>query len=351
MMEELIEAVYRLGVGRESQAADLYLGADGWVAYALSQVADLPAFSETENLLGAAMAACIGAANAFKMSFNLPQQRMAGIFSLLSFKRDDIEPGPALVPTELGNVLMVGAGAVASALTYWLCFFPITGRWDIVDHDDVQLDNTNRGMLFTSEDAGWPDHTRQKKVKVLERYIHSAQAYDHWFDEFENHSKRWDIVLPLANERGVRGLLQASYPPLMIHATTSPNWQTQLHRHRPGRDRCINCRLPESHLPPPACAVGSIGVNNLGEEHPPDAALPFLSAAAGLLIVADLLRLELEEYDQLYGNLITLDWFDDLGRPTVRHEQCQENCQGWGNPEVCRILNHTTRWYTVDMDA
>ncbi len=132
---------------------------------------------------------------------------------------------------------------------------------------------------------------------MLERYIHSAQAYDHWFDEFENHGKRWDIVLPLANERGVRGLLQASYPPLMIHATTSPNWQTQLHRNRPGRDRCISCRLPESHLPPPACAIGSIGVNNLGEEHPPDAALPFLSAAAGLLIVADLLRLELEEYE------------------------------------------------------
>ncbi len=55
--------------------------------------------------------------------------------------------------------------------------------------------------------------------------------------------------------------------------------------------------------------------------------------------------------NQLYGTLITLDWFDDLGRPTVRHEQYQENCQSWGNPEVRRILNHTTRWYTVERDA
>jgi len=351
ILQVLTEAVYRLGVGRQSSAANLYLGADGWIAYAALQAADLAAFSDEENLLGAGMAACIGAANAFKVSLRLSQQLITGTFSLWSFKRDDNEPGPTLVPTTLGNVLIVGAGAVASALVYWLCYFPITGQWDIVDHDDVQLDNTNRGLLFTSEDARWEDHIRQKKVNVLARYMHNAKAHAHWFDEFETHGKRWDLILPLANEHGVRGLLQASYPPLMIHTTTSANWQTQLHRHRPGRDRCINCRLPESHQPTPACAVGSIGITNPGDEHPPDAALPFLSAAAGLLIVADLLRLGLGEYEHLSGNWLTLDWFADLGRPTVRQEKCLENCQSWGHPHVRHILNHTTRWYTMDRDA
>lgn len=351
MMHGLTEAVYRIGIGREAKDADLYLGADGWVAYAVTQVTDLPAFSEKENLLGACMAACMGAANAFKVSLHLPQQHICGTFSLWSFKRDDTDPGPALVSTDLGKILMVGAGAVASALVYWLCYFPVTGQWDIVDHDNVQLDNTNRGMLFTAEDAGWPDHSHQKKVKVLERYMRDARVHDCWYNEFRASGKRWDIILPLANEQGVRGLLQASYPPLMIQATTSPDWQTQLHRHRPGRDRCINCRLPESHLPPPACAVGSIGTQSIGGEHAPDAALPFLSAGAGLFIVADLLRLGLGESEQIYGNLFTLDWFEDLGRPTVRQEKCLENCQSWGNPEVRHTLNHATRWFAMDRDA
>jgi len=51
------------------------------------------------------------------------------------------------------------------------------------------------------------------------------------------------------------------------------------------------------------------------------------------------------------GNLITLDWFGDMGRPTVRYELCQPDCSGWGNPAVRRTLNRATRWYTLDQGA
>jgi len=51
------------------------------------------------------------------------------------------------------------------------------------------------------------------------------------------------------------------------------------------------------------------------------------------------------------GNLITLDWFGDMGRPTVRYELCQPDCSGWGNPAVRRTLNRATRWYTLDQEA
>ncbi len=92
----------------------------------------------------------------------------------------------------------------------------------------------------------------------------------------------------------------------MIHATTSPNWQTQLHRHRPVRDCCLASRLPDTDLPTPACAAAPLSIQDLGQGRQPDAALPFLSAAAGLLIAADLVRLGLGEYESEYGNLLTL---------------------------------------------
>jgi ThiF family len=353
VLGEVPQTVYRLGVGRQSGEADLFLSAADWLAYAVDRAADLPPHADSaSDVLGAGMAACIGAANAFKVSLGLPQPLIYGTFSLWSYGRDSQAlQGPPLVATDLGDVLMVGAGAVAAALVYWLSFLPVSGRWDIVDHDEVQLDNTNRSLLFTAEDAGWEDLSRQKKASVLARYLEHAQPHDCWFDEFETEGRRWDLILPLANERKVRGLLQASRPPLMIHATTSPNWQTQLHRHRPVRDRCLACRLPDTDLPPPACAAAPLSIPDPGQGRPPDAALPFLSAAAGLLIAADLLRLGLGGYESEYGNLFTLDWYSDMGRPTVRHEQCQAGCSGWGDPAVRRILNHTTRWYDLDQAA
>lgn len=350
---EVPQAVYRLGIGQQSGKADVFLGASGWLAYAVDQAADLPPRANSaSNVLGAGMAACIGTANAFKVSFGLPQLLVRGTFSLWSLERNhQALQGPPLVPTDLGNVLMVGAGAVATALVYWLSFLPLSGQWDIVDHDEVQLDNTNRGLLFTAEDAGWEGHICRKKASVLARYLEHAQPHECWFDEFEEEGQRWDIILPLANERKVRGLLQASRPPLMIHATTSPNWQTQLHRHRPGRDCCLACRLPDTNLPAPACATAPLSVPDPGQERPPDAALPFLSAAAGLFIAGDLLRLGLGGYELENGNLFTLDWFGDMGRPTIRHEQCQPNCSGWGNPAVRQLLNCATRWYSMDQEA
>ena len=55
------------------------------------------------------MAACIGAANAFKISLGLPQSFIRGTFSLWSFGRNgQALQGPPLVATDLGDVLLVG---------------------------------------------------------------------------------------------------------------------------------------------------------------------------------------------------------------------------------------------------
>jgi hypothetical protein len=102
---------------------------------------------------------------------------------------------------------------------------------------------------------------------------------------------------------------------------------------------------------PPAYAAAPLSVPDLSKEYPPDAALPFLSAEAGLLIAADILRLGLGGYESEYGNLFTFDWFGDMGRPTVRYEQCQLGCPGWENPAVRCILNSSTRWYAMDQEA
>ncbi len=343
------EASYTISVGPDGGTAEAYLGCDGWLAYACPTPESVPPI-DPNGTLGAGLASCLGAANAFKASLGLPNKPFSGRLSLWSYTRDAAAAqGPELPNLDLGRVLVIGAGAVASALVYWLLHLPVQASWDIVDKDVVQLDNTNRGLLFTPKDAGWPVGRPREKAEVLARFLTGARHHPVWFDEFRADGHRWDIVLPLANERGVRRLVQASHPPLMIHATTSSNWYTQLHRHRPDQDRCLACRFPDTSAAPPACAV--VPLNMASEEHGPDAALPFLSAAAGLLLAADLVRLGLGNYKTTHGNLITLDWFGSIPRPTVRQEHCDTGCQHWGEPTVRRMLNASSRWYTVDSDA
>jgi hypothetical protein len=92
-------------------------------------------------------------------------------------------------------------------------------------------------------------------------------------------------VLPLANDRDVRTLITQRGEPLLLHATTSSNWTAQLHRHRPDLDDCPTCRIPGNSAPQLRCATGPTVPEEPGSR---DAALPFLSAGAGLLLAAAL---------------------------------------------------------------
>jgi hypothetical protein len=86
----------------------------------------------------------------------------------------------------------------------------------------------------------------------------------------------------------VRTLIAQRGEPLLLHATTSPNWTAELHRHRPDHDDCPSCRIPDMTTPHMDCSTGPAASE---EPESPDAALPFLSAGAGLLLAATLATL------------------------------------------------------------
>jgi hypothetical protein len=175
----------------------------------------------------------------------------------------------------------------------------------------------------------------------------SAQPEPVWFDELDQDSLRPDLILPLANERAVRQCVACRGEPLIIHATTSPAWEAQLHRHIPERDDCISCRMPKQDSRPQfTCATGQLRCS----DHLPatDAALPFLSATAGLLLLCGLYRLQ-------HGDLVTdphNGWaicFRDARRHTRRGiHRCHSGC-ATTLPAVARQKIHAGhRWSHVD---
>ncbi len=340
-----------IGLGeRAGSGFDWYIGADRAVAFlSRSPVAFTPCIA---TLRGAAAASCLGAAALFREQLRLTVTPR--VLSAWNYAEGPLAgTGPdVLEPLNVGRVLLVGAGAVAASLMYWLYVFGVSGDWTILDKDTVRLHNTNRGLIFTAAHAGWPSLTpRQiaRKAQVLADLMPGARALRWWYDECETlRSEQPDVILGLANDRNVRHLLAARSATVTLHATTSANWQSQLHRHITGRDDCICCRAGDMQQPVFGC---SNGIVTLPHGQRTDAALPFLSAASGLMLATSLHRLQAGELARGPRN----DWRWDFNSPfkmaTSGVRRCSEGCRRVAPGRLRRRMNARTRWHVLDGDG
>jgi hypothetical protein len=98
--------------------------------------------------------------------------------------------------------------------------------------------------------------------------------------------------------------MQSNLPPLMIHASTGADWGVYHGRHIPGRDDCLADRFPDD-VPVDAMACSTAPIPT--QQGSVDAALPFASLFAGLLVVADLVRSNISGYPQV-ENYANVDW-------------------------------------------
>jgi hypothetical protein len=243
-----------------------------------------------DDVLGAATAACLVTAAAFAMVHDR-EPTPAAVNLLTRTCGSGAGTDSTVGPIDVGDVDVIGGGAVGHALTYWANVFGVVGRWDVVDGDDAEIHNASRCMGMTVADAGWPDGlpvgVASKKATTAARNS-GSHAVPTWFHELPAGRPRRDLVLVLANEHGVRDAVAQCGAPLLLHATTSPNWTAELHRHIPGRDDCPACRIPTRAKVSFACSEGPADPTN---DQSSDAALPFLSATAGLMLCAALLDL------------------------------------------------------------
>ena len=324
-------------------AAELRIGANGWCAlFGASATVD----PGRTSLLGAALAAPLAAAVAFHRQLGtsgLPD----GSYSLWESGKQSTAQGPPFPGSiDIGRVLQAGAGAVGGALDYWISVIGAEGSWTIADGDTVDVTNLNRQMLFTAADAGFPDGAARNKAEAAASAIGAAHAEPCWVDEVPPIGETlYDLILPLANEYGARVFLQSRAEPLLLHATTTPNWSATVHRHIAGRDDCIVCRLPADDDPAFVCSTAEIKTGDKAA----DASLPFLSAAAGALLLAEIVRLQLGQLADRASNYAVLDLAEPA--PLARSylwPTCRDGCKV-PVPAAARVaLNHTTRWGHLD---
>ena len=167
----------------------------------------------------------------------------------------------------------------------------------LIDKDYVEVENLDRSPIFIADDVENPKviatkrHLREVGVADI-RIDPSTLGESHlWLERQEGEP---DIVIAAANEDHVRYQIEAGMPPVQIYGTTGKVWQASLIRHIPMREPCSLCVFPETGPAlPMACATGSVPISG---GKPVDAALPFLSFAAGLMAAAEILKLDLPGY-------------------------------------------------------
>jgi len=315
-------------------SATVFINASGWLAGISHQgPINLPV-CEDWNWLGAIAAACLGVAQIFKIAVEMPSTLYLreGILDMfrLDWSQDSAQaPWPA--DLNVGTMLMVGAGSVGSSAAYCMRLGGLAGGITVVDRDSVKIENFNRSPIFGRRTLGL------LKADAVANFLAdsalSTKAAPLWWNDFLGQRGRssfdFDIWLPLANEFGVRRAMQHNVPPVMIHASTTSNWGVNHGRHIPGRDDCLLDRFPdEVSAASLTCATGQVTTSDTAI----DAALPFASLFAGLLIAVDLVRARLPEYPQV-PNFALYDWYGPLDTIQAWDRRPRPGC-------ICREQGH-----------
>lgn len=290
----------RLGGGTTTPTSQVACSYDGWTARVSGQPSApvIPPDAANYHAAGAELAACLAGAAAFRFWI---ERTTAGVnpfvFDLYNLDENTAETSsttPLRYDPRHLDLLMVGAGSVGSASAYFLPRFGFRGHADVVDVDKVEVENLDRSPLFGVE------HDGHAKASVAADYLQkrgvSAKAHPYTWNEFVQQNpdslRTHDVWLALANEHGVRRSMQSNYPPVTLQASTGRNWGVQFGRHTPFVDDCQLDRFPEEPAGPLICADGPV---KLASGKQIDAALPFSSFTAGLLVTAAVAKMAIGE--------------------------------------------------------
>lgn len=285
---------YHVHLGRDGAPVNVH--GSGWNVYCGSAPSPLPD-DDTANPIGPALAAILAAAGAFENDLSAPPGDV--LLNALTWRPAAIGPEAALLLARpnLGTLWTVGTGSVGTAILYFLTLATQEFAAGLFDMDDVKVHNLDRSPVFIAE------HVGMKKVAATAQYLERAGVGDVWSEPRAlDESPIWrdrpqgvpDALIAAANERNVRTVIENGFPPIQVYGTTGKNWQAAMIRHIPLQDPCSSCLFPETQHAPTACATDTIERED-GQQQV-DAALPFLSFAAGAMAAAEILKLRLPGY-------------------------------------------------------
>lgn len=196
----------------------IFVGSNNWNAFVGTR--NSRTLGSSENPLGAGAAACLGAANVFRWVFQGHEAVLDAdsVFSL--FENESTLGGDIAVTGSVGDIVLVGAGAIGNAAGWAFSRIPMEGTLRVVDHQAIDLGNLQRYVLAERSDES------KIKVEVLARYfagmIRSKPEALRFEDFVASMGYAWPrMILALDSSRDRRAA-QASLPQWIANAWTQP---------------------------------------------------------------------------------------------------------------------------------
>ena len=144
-----------VGTGTEKPCQHtIFVGSSGWDARCGSGTPI--ASGDSQNPFGAGMAACIGAANAFRMVFmDDPQVETEAIFSTFDMSASATDSEAVVEPIKLSGrkIALIGA-AIGQAAIWAFSRTDFEGILHVVDHENVEMSNLQRYVLTEIGNVG-----------------------------------------------------------------------------------------------------------------------------------------------------------------------------------------------------
>lgn len=227
-----------------------YAGSSGWDA--LLSVTRHQSLGDSENPFGAAVAACLAAANIFRRVFladwrDHVDDRLR--FSAWTLDRTDRPTRARNKPWVLSSdAVLVGVGAVGNAALWVLARASIAGTLHLVDPQEIELSNVQRYVLASRADDG------RSKVELGASWHSQGLTFVPHHQELaeflSTNGYAWDYFLLGLDSARDRRSAQASLPRWIANAWTQPGDIGVSTHPRFGNDgACVACLyLPSGPL-------------------------------------------------------------------------------------------------------
>ena len=339
----------------------IWIDCDGWLAgMGIYPRKKCPSRIDSENILGASFAACLGCSELFRRAIGKEVMEEEQWYSLWDFKksssRGELKNAPYIKNWAFGHLHQPGCGAVGSSLNYLLALTDWSGSIDLIDFDTVDYSNCNRSLTFTAYQAADEIAKVEACIDILNfnPTIHCRKFlcdYSQYIKQGNFFKPPPDLILCLANQGTIWPDIQYNLPPIVLHATTTTNWGVNFGRHIPKKEWCILCRFFDEakrlHRFTPECGKGTVAEENgavsiLG-------VLPFLSPMGAILLLAEMAKMAFSEYP-VNSNFLDFSFKTSVGKFLASAGQINDDC-------ICRRqeintylepIKKTKYWYLVN---
>jgi molybdopterin/thiamine biosynthesis adenylyltransferase len=282
-----------VGAGNPKHPPGITVAGQGWLAFVNDD--SWRSLQPNDNPIGPMVAACLGTAEIYKALYPLRQNNGPTRIVLSAFDYSgNLGSNPALSALHLPKTYIAGAGAVGMAALLLLNSTPAIRSSDglhVVDDDTLDDTNLNRCLLAILEDIGSPKLEVLKTRLDVERLglrLHNDKWQSFVMDSAHSDPLNFERVLSCVDKYPARESVQYDRLPKVLLTAGTGDFLLSVSRHV--LDDGLSCGLCyQAKNTDPGCATATEGAQQAFEV-PPDPSISFVSALAGFLLGAELLK-------------------------------------------------------------